>query len=90
METNLEGSYEEEVWEEILMWTKEWPNKVGWFWFYGHKYGEDKDPEYGIVRVFQGANALIHTIDGQFMFPSDGHNGVFQEAVLPVPPLEKE
>jgi hypothetical protein len=67
-------------------WTSEWPAKVGWYWFYGHKYGEDREPEYGMVRVFQGANALIHTIDGQFMFRSEGHNGVFMAIEPPQAP----
>lgn len=72
------------------MWTLEWPTEPGWYWFYGHKYGEDRDPEYGMVRVFQAANGLMHTLDGHFMFPSEGHDGVFQQAVLPVPPLKRE
>jgi len=75
------------------MWTKEWPTKVGWFWFYGWKYGKDDyhpDPELCVVRTYMAANGLMHTIDGQFMYRSEGHDGVFQEMILPVLPLERE
>lgn len=75
---------------EQSKWTKEWPNKPGWYWFYGHKYGEDNDPEYGMVRVFQGSNSLIHTIDSQFMFKSEGHDGVFMIVEPPSPPKEPD
>ncbi len=72
------------------MWTTEWPTEPGWYWFYGHKYGEDREPEFGIVRVHEISNGVMHTLDGQFMFQSEGHDGVFQQAVLPVPPLKRE
>jgi len=68
------------------MWTKELPTEPGWYWFYGHKYG-DEHKEYGIVKVFEISNGVAHTIDGQFMFMSDGHDGHFAKVEPPSKPL---
>lgn len=74
---------------EPLKWTKAWPNKVGWYWFYGWKFGKSDDfpdPELCMCRVFQGANSLIHTCDGQFFYRSEGATGYFLDADLPQVP----
>ena len=68
------------------VWTKEWPTEPGWYWFYGHLYGEDRDSEYGIVRVYEISNGVMRTIDGQFMYEADGHDGIFTKAILPLVP----
>lgn len=64
------------------MWTNKWPTTPGWYWFYGRHYGEDKH-SLGMVRVVQISNGLMHTLNGHFMFKSEGHKGVFYPAIVP-------
>jgi hypothetical protein len=68
-------------------WTPDWPTEPGWYWFYGHMYGEEKRSA-GVVRVSKISNGLIHVLDGNFMWPKEGHRGVFQRLPAPVIPAE--
>ena len=68
-------------------WTPDWPTKPGWYWFYGHKYGEDR-VSMSVVRVDKISNGLMHVIDGAFMYKQEKHRGVFQRMSTPVVPVE--
>lgn len=75
-------------------WTKDWPNEVGYFWFYGYRYGKIScgrkcKPELMLVEVWRGSNSLIHVANGQFMFESEVEEALFQKAVLPELPKER-
>lgn len=69
------------------MWTDKYPAKVGWYWFYGRLYGEDRH-SMGIVRAVQVSNGLSYWLDGHGMFKSDGHKGVFHPIPIPMIPAE--
>jgi hypothetical protein len=68
-------------------WTKEWPTEPGWYWFYGHMYGEEKC-NYGVVEVRRITNGVTRIMNGQFMFQAEGHYGHFIPLELPAPPEE--
>ncbi len=69
------------------MWTDEYPVKVGWYWFYGRHYGEDKH-SLGVVRVVQVSNGLVYILNGHSMWKSEGHRGVFHSIDVPIIPAE--
>ena len=88
-----------------MEWTKKWPTKSGWYWFYGYLYGKktesnqngDENPSLHPVRVDaddDGKNAMRVT-EGQFLYETDDYGdktiGKFIKADLPeLPDLEEE
>ncbi len=65
------------------VWTSEYPTNPGWYWFYGRHYGDEKH-SMGVVNVFPIQNGVCHTLNGQFMFKQDKHEGVFSPIDKPV------
>ncbi len=76
----------------VRKWTKEWPKKEGYYWFYGYRYGRIScstscDPEYCLVDVRKCANGMMFTTNGQFLFKSEPEEAHFQKVDLPeLPP----
>jgi hypothetical protein len=68
-------------------WTTDWPTEPGWYWFYGKRYGEEKH-SIGTVEVFNVSNGVMRVLGGAFMYPQEGHVGVFQRIETPVVPAE--
>ena len=68
-------------------WTPDWPTEHGWYWFYGHKYGEEK-VSITVVRVRKVTDGVVRVIDGAFMYKGEKHRGVFQRISTPVIPAE--
>lgn len=73
--------------EDQHEWTPDWPTEPGWYWFYGNKYGESR-VSMGTVRVDRISNGVMTVMDGHFMYPSEGHVGVFQRLPTPVVPFD--
>ena len=72
-----------------MEWSKEWPIKTGWYWFYGDPHS--KNPEYKHimlhpVKVSQGANSLIFMSEGSFIYKSQSSKGLWREMVVPKNP----
>lgn len=68
-------------------WSAEWPTKPGWYWFFGYLYGGETR-EYAPVQVFKVSNGVVRTVNGNFMYRSEGHLGLFIPAIVPSPPTE--
>lgn len=73
------------------MWTKEVPNRVGAYWFYGNPFPLTENSKYENVELYmvyvrQGMNALIFVAGGHFMENKDGY---WQPVELPeLPEME--
>ena len=73
-------------------WTKEFPQEVGIFWFYGYRYGRagiggDNEPELILMENRKIANGFMLTGDGQFVFEGEVENPHFLPADLPELPI---
>lgn len=69
-------------------WTKDWPNEVGDYWFYGWTYGDtDRKAKFVRVVVDQGMDCLVMVGDGQFFYESEKHIGFFKKINMPKPPI---
>lgn len=81
----------EKAGQEIPMteneWTTDWPTEPGWYWFYGHKYGDER-VSVGVVQVRKISTGVSLVLDGNFMFLQEKHRGVFQRIATPVVPAE--
>jgi len=66
-------------------WSKEWPNEIGEWWFYGWKFGETSDkPSLTLVKVRLSGNKQLMIIgDGHWWCPEEGAIGLFIKADLP-------
>lgn len=76
-------------------WQKEFPKEVGFYWFYGIRYGKvsllekDNELELMFVEVFKGANGLTYVANGQFMYESEVECVHFRKVDLPeLPEIE--
>jgi len=75
-------------------WTREWPKKPGFYWFYGYRYGVGtiqfpNDPRLQTVHVGgpTGSGNMIYVDDaGSFMYKSEVKEGWFLPLDLPDPP----
>lgn len=73
----------------IEAWTSEWPDKPGWFWFYGHRssYGaKHGKPELFAVSVKKISNGVMYVADGHFIFEAEGAVGKFAPMIVPESP----
>ena len=71
-----------------MKWTKQWPKKPGYFWFYGYRYGKvscstANDPELMFVKVRKISDGFMYMANGQFMYKSEVEDAHFQETILP-------
>ena len=65
------------------MWTDNWPDKKGYYWFYGWPYGDKtRPPELKYVKVWKTANSLAYVADGQFIYKKEAV-GKWTTVVLP-------
>lgn len=76
---------------DLVNWSKEWPTKPGFYWFFGWPYkGEMKremKPELNSVRVHKISNGTMVTRSGAFWFRSEwGGAGRFIKAEIPSMP----
>ena len=65
------------------VWSSEYPTEPGWYWFFGRKYGEERY-SLGTVRVIPISNGIMYVLDGNFMYESEGHKGVFSRIDEPM------
>lgn len=65
-----------------MKWTKIWPTKLGFYWFYGKQFG-DGQPGFALIECFQISNGTLIKGDGFIWYKEQGHVGVFAPAVLP-------
>ena len=77
-----------------MEWTQNWPNKVGFYWFYGYRYGKGSGnfkckKELHLVEVSKCSNGLMYIASGQFLFKSEPEDAVFQKTILPELPKEE-
>lgn len=70
-------------------WTKEFPKKVGWYWFYGYRFKEDIKKELILVKVHKVSNGVIPVAEGGFMYKSETGKGLFCKAILPILPIKR-
>lgn len=61
------------------MWNNEFPERVGYYWFYGWRFGYKKGfqdeypkPELHVVKVRRASNGFVYICSGNFMYESDG------------------
>jgi hypothetical protein len=69
-------------------WTKEWPTKAGWYWFWGYRFKSSAEPRLCMVRVHVTEGNITRLADGNFMYKAEGTYGVFHKATVP-PPYDK-
>lgn len=60
----------------MKQWTKEFPTKAGWYWFYGYRYGRvscgsEETPRLMTVKVDTCNDGFVYIADGQFMYKSE-------------------
>ena len=68
-------------------WTKEWPNKAGFYWAYGYFWG-DSEKEINLVRSMEIANGFIYACRGTSISEtSKDHKLMFAKCFLPTPPI---
>ena len=77
------------------MWSTEFPQEEGWYWFCGYRYGKmwgDRvnKPELIFVEVSKCVNGLMYAANGTFMFKSEVEEPHFQKAILPKLPKGME
>ncbi len=83
----------------MLMWSTEFPQEEGLYWFYGYQRGkwwgtgENRTlnkPDLMMVEVRKCANDFMYVANGQFMFESEFvEEPHFQKAVIPELPKLK-
>lgn len=66
----------------------DWPEEVGYWWFYGYRYGRQAgihqaSPELMLCQVVKIANGLMVIADGQSMYQSELEEPNFIPATLP-------
>ncbi len=69
-------------------WTKEWPNKLGFYWFYSYRYGkiscgQECEPELMFMTVRKVSGGVMYTADGQFVYKSEPEEAWFMKVELP-------
>lgn len=54
-----------------MEWSKEWPSKPGWYWFYGQQF-KGEENELKAVEVFiSGSNKPVVSAGSHFIFKSE-------------------
>ena len=71
-------------------WTKTFPKKEGWYWFYGYRFKRETEKEYCIVQVRKISNGFMYICNGNFMFKKETGEGKFIPAILPELPKQRE
>ena len=51
-------------------WTTIWPQKEGWYWFYGDRYSEERNVLFA-VQVWKTKNSYAYVTNGTFIYPSE-------------------
>lgn len=69
-------------------WSKEFPTKPGYYWFYSYRYGKvsigrDNEPELMLAEVIKISNGTLMKADGQMVFESEVEEARFKIAELP-------
>ncbi len=69
-------------------WTKDWPTKEAWYWFYGWRFGfhqECKDsPELSPVEIWHDANKKpMYVTRGHFLSKAEGADGLWCKCDIP-------
>ncbi len=68
-------------------WVDEWPTQKGYYWFYGNRSEFDKGKaKLCFVEVRGAVNNVYYVTEGQFLFRSEGAEGKWLKAKLPVSP----
>ncbi len=73
-----------------MEWTKEWPAKEGFYWFYGipfKRWVDKYEPELHFVQVKKISNGICMITNGHFLYKQEGAEGVWQEVELPKLPI---
>ncbi len=72
------------------MWTKTWPVKEGWYWFYGWasamNRAEHPIPELMPVKVAQTSTGCIYIAGARFLYRQEGAQGFWTPALCPILP----
>lgn len=73
-------------------WSKEFPNKAGWYWFFGKLWNVGK-PDYTPVEILslknsRGGKSAVGIAKGTFIYSSENHIGFWISAILPPMPNE--
>ncbi len=73
-----------------VQWSREWPDEVGYWWFYGWPFGNHQhEPLHSLLRVCRGGDGKLIIIgDGHFWFKAENADGWFARATTPDPPEE--
>lgn len=64
------------------MWTREWPENPGWYWFYGFQFPSSSKRRLLPVNIVQAADSLAFIAGSAFMYPSEA-TGVWQPMEVP-------
>ena len=70
------------------VWSKDWPNAVGWWWFFGHRFG-GQERRFYCVEVIEVPHGLVCVGHGHIWYRNEGHIGIWRPVVLPEVPEEK-
>ena len=71
-----------------MSWSKKWPNKRGYYWFFGWCFSSrTRLPELHFVKVrLDGTKRPLYITNGHFLYKAEGAEGVWLPVELPEPP----
>jgi hypothetical protein len=75
-----------------MKWTKKFPKKEGFYWFYGYRFKDKAIPELCVMQVWKIANGFAYVVNGAFCYKEEA--GEFyvleiKQPILPIPALPK-
>ncbi len=67
-----------------MKWSKKFPKKPGWYWFYGYRFKNHSDKKELLpVQVRKINNNFTYICNGNFMYEIETGEGRFIKAILP-------
>lgn len=73
-------------------WSKRWPTKPGYYWFYGwtSEHVLDLPAQIYFAEAKKVSNGTIYVANGRFIWKDEGAKGMWMHATLPDLPKEDE
>ncbi len=73
------------------MWTNEWPDQEGWYWFFGDPFGkmskDRKGPFTLPTQAVKSGDGLVFICNGNFLYSEESGAALWAEMEMPVEPL---
>ena len=65
------------------VWSSEWPQEPGWYWFYGIRSEWADVADLFPVNVRRASRGCVYIASGAFLYAEEGVHGVFCPMVVP-------